>query len=1099
MPRKSNKGKTEKLSTKQLEYRLQEFFAQNPTKPYNADRLIAELKVANNKDSVQHVLLRMLEKNVVMPSKSGLSYVLYDAEKLGTIDDVEGEIATVTQHGKKSDNVATGVVDITRSGAAFIESADSGLSKDIYVPQNRMSNALHGDKVAIRWWVSSRGRPEGEVTRVLERHSDQFIGTYTVAKQYTFVVPDNPSMLYDIIVDKDKPTTAKDGDKVIVAVRNWHDPRRNNFTLSGEIIAVLGQSGSSDIEMQSILLEHGFSLAFPEQALRENDAIKEEIPAEEIAKRADFRKITTFTIDPLTAKDFDDALSYELLENGNIKIGVHIADVTHYVTPKSALDEEAAKRTTSVYLVDRVLPMLPEKLSNGVCSLRPNEDKLTFAAVFEFSPKGEMLGEWFGKTVIHSDRRFTYEEAQEIIENKKGEFAKELLTLNTFAQKLRKLRFKSGALGFESSEVQFKLDENGKPIGIYTKVRKDAHFLVEEFMLLANKRVATCIVDSFKTSKVQTPFVYRIHDLPDMEKVANFVQFAQVFGYEMKIKSPKTISQSFAKLMKEIEGKPEQDVLQQMAIRTMAKAAYSTKNIGHYGLAFENYSHFTSPIRRYADVLAHRLLADFLDKKTIRMTADKLEETCLYISKKERKAMEAERASVKYKQVEFLQDHIGSVFQGVITGMTDRGIYVEIIENRCEGMVSFADMYDEFKFVDNFHIRSTSAAHKMGDVIWIRVLSANLAKRQINMAMLAEKEENDTTMQDAANAEKAAFKAQQEAKRNVKIDAQEDTDLTPVPFVAEEPVAEPAPAKKAKAKTKAQKAAEEKAEAEAKAAAEKAEAEKLAAEKAAEKTTKGKKGSKAADKAVEKPAEKVVEKAVEKPAEKAVEKAPLHIKKSADAPALSHNVPPFAVPAFTKANALLAQSNVKGLAGDATWGVQLTETFLQRNQSYILDFNPTAAKKQSYTSQTSLPADNVAWQSSPAFQMSAPLFEEYFPEQELAKISQMYACPLRSENEEQITPEDFEQGFPAFMALLAERQPRRLVSYSNLLRDYLMNKKLIVELQQERVDSGKRQFLVARGFIKVGDQLTPIAFLPSLKVKIDAEARRLAWAWAVMP
>jgi ribonuclease R len=1096
MPRKSNKGKTEKLSTKQLEYRLQEFFTQNPTKPYNADRLIAELKVANNKDSVQHVLLRMLERNVVMPSKSGLSYVLYDAEKLGTIDDVEGEIATVTQHGKKSDNVATGVVDITRSGAGFIQSTDSGLSKDIYVPQNRMSNALHGDKVAIRWWVSSRGRPEGEVTRVLERHSDQFIGTYTVAKQYTFVVPDNPSMLYDIIVDKDKPTTAKDGDKVIVAVRNWHDPRRNNFTLSGEIIAVLGQSGSSDIEMQSILLEHGFSLAFPEQALRENDAIKEEIPAEEIAKRADFRKITTFTIDPLTAKDFDDALSYELLENGNIKIGVHIADVTHYVTPKSALDEEAAKRTTSVYLVDRVLPMLPEKLSNGVCSLRPNEDKLTFSAVFEFSPKGEMLGEWFGKTVIHSDRRFTYEEAQEIIENKKGEFVKELLTLNTFAQKLRKLRFKSGALGFESSEVQFKLDDDGKPVGIYTKVRKDAHFLVEEFMLLANKRVATYIVDSFKNSKVQTPFVYRIHDLPDMEKVANFTQFAQVFGYEMKIKSPKTISQSFAKLMKEIEGKPEQDVLQQMAIRTMAKAAYSTKNIGHYGLAFDNYSHFTSPIRRYADVLAHRLLGDFLDKKPIRMTADKLEEACLYISKKERKAMEAERASIKYKQVEFLQDHIGSVFEGVITGMTDRGIYVEIIENRCEGMVSFADMYDEFKFVDNFHIRSASAAHKMGDVIWIRVLSANLAKRQINMSLLAEKEENDTTMQDAANAEKAAFKAQQEAKRNVKIDAQEDTDLIPVPFVAEEPIVAPV-AKKEKPLTKAQKAAAEKAAAAAKLAEEKAAAEKLAAEKAAEKTTaKAKKGSKAAEKAA---VEKVAEKPVEKVAEKAVEKVPLHIKKSADAPVSQPSLPPFAVAAFAKANALLAKSNVKGLAVDATWGIQITETFLQRNQAYILDFNPTAAKKQSYTSQTSLPADNVAWQSSPAFQMSAPLFEEYFPEQELAKISQMYACPLRSENEEQITPEDFEQGFPAFMALLAERQPRRLVSYSNLLRDYLMNKKLIVELQQERVDSGKRQFLVARGFIKVGDQLTPIAFLPSLKVKIDAEARRLAWAWAVMP
>jgi ribonuclease R len=1187
MPRKNNKGKSDKLTTKQLEHRFTEFFGQNPSKPYNAEQLINELQIGNNKDSVQHMLQKMLEREVLMPSKSGKSFVLYDANKLGQIDDVEGQIATVTQHGKKRENEATGTVDITRSGSAFIVSADSGVDKDIYVSQNRLSNALHGDKVELRWWLSSRGRPEGEIIQVLERYAEQFIGTYTVSANFTYVVPDNPNMLYDILIDKSKPTKAQNGDKVIVGVKEWHEPKRNNFNLKGEIITVLGQSGSSDIEMQSILLEHGFALTFPDEVLRENDAIPEVITAADIQGREDFRKITTFTIDPLTAKDFDDALSYELLDSGNIKIGVHIADVSHYVTPKSALDEEAGKRTTSVYLVDRVLPMLPEKLSNGVCSLRPNEDKLTFSAVFEFTPKGDVVNEWFGRTIIHSDRRFTYEEAQEVIESKKGDFPKELALLNTFAQKLRKARFKKGALGFESSEVQFKLDETGKPIGIFTKVRKEAHFLVEEFMLLANRRVGTFIFDQFKTKNVQIPFVYRIHDLPDMEKVATFVEFAKVFGYDMKIKSPDTVSQSFGKLMKEIEGKPEQDVLQQLAIRTMSKAVYSTKNIGHYGLAFDSYSHFTSPIRRYADVLTHRILADVLAKKPIKMTAVKLEEICLHISKKERKAMESERASIKYKQVEFLQDHIGSVFEGVITGMTERGIYIEIIENRCEGMVAFSDMYDNFKLVDNYYIRSADAQHKMGDVVWVRVMSANLAKRQINMLLLAEQEEDDMTMLDAANAEKAAFKAQMESLRRQPEEEKVAEVVAPL-IVAEtpaKPVKETAKAKAAR--IKAEKEAAIKAEADAKAAAEKAAAQAKADAKAAKaqaaKDKKAKTGAKievveatpeVAEAAVEvvkpkrgrpkknpDPVEVVKvevakidpnvelakieaakaeakeqakiknqlkqkaeieakkaeaeakkeaaraeqQKAEAKKAEEKAEQLKAEAKK-AEEKAEQPKAEPKKVeyikaqpmePQFKKAADLFSNSNAKSLSPQSQY--QVAETVQLKQQAYILDYCPLIEKNKSHHPQKYFAKDNNLWQHQPAFIESAILFEEFFPEQPLDQICQIYACPFRVETEDKLFIDDINVTWPDTLASLAEQAPTRFISYSDHLRSYLMGKKLIIDLQQEYVESGNVEFLVARGFLKVGNKRVPIAFLPSLKAKVDNPARRLAWAWAVMP
>ncbi len=1109
MPKKNNSGKsTGKLSQQQLEAQLLALFTENPTKPYNAERLVRDMGVSNNKDSMQHVLQRMADKQLIMASKGGDSYILYDAVSPNQAE-VRGE------KKKKSEDRATGVVDITRSGAAFIESKDSGLSKDIFVPQARIGNALHGDRVEVRWWLSSRGKPEGEVTRVLERHAEQFIGTLVVAKHYTFVVPDTQNMMFDIVVDPESlPANAKEGDKVIVAVHQWHNPRRNDFTLKGKIVAVLGKAGTSDIEMKSILLECGFPITFPDAVLRENEAIAEEIPAEEIARRTDFRSVLTITIDPLTAKDFDDAISLQTLENGNLQIGVHIADVAYYVAEQSELDKEAAKRTTSVYLVDRVLPMLPEKLSNGVCSLRPNEDKLTFSAVFEFTKKGEIVNEWFGRTIIHSDRRFTYEEAQECIETKKGDYAKEVIQLNQIAQKMRKARFKSGAINFETNETQFTLDETGKPIGIYTKVRKDAHFLVEEFMLLANRRVATYIVEANKKLKTPIPFVYRIHDLPDMEKIAAYVQFVEVFGYEMKIKSPKTISQSFGKLMKEIEGKPESDVLQNMAIRTMAKAAYSTNNIGHYGLAFDNYSHFTSPIRRYADVLTHRLLADYLDKKPIRISPDTLEETCQYIGKKERKAMEAERASVKYKQVEFLQDHIGRVFQGVITGMTERGIYVEIIENRCEGLISFDNMYDTFRLRDAFHIESATTKIKMGDIVWVRVLMADLAKRHINMLLLSEQEEDDEDLLAAAQAERKAREvdytrnhADLAEQANTATRIEEMPVQVPVEEKAEptEKAVEERPAKggkKAKEKaTKEPKATETKPAAETKA---EPKAEPKAEVKAEAKAEQPAKGGKKANLHIPKGEIKAEPKAEPK----AEVVAPVLVKETAPAVVVTKETvvakptqPAFLMQYQQQMAAAFGKSTLKALAesNGSTWGVCAGDTPLAQEALYFLDFNPAAFKGEQYPLLSPLPEDAARFQKSTVYQQSRSLIEEYLSEGEAESVGHLYAFPLRSEEEEQVDEAEFAKFLPAFTQLLQSVRPTRLVSYSTHLCEMMLKYGKLEQVQREQVESGKRMFPVMRAMLRLGSRIVPIAFLPSLRVKIDRDARRLAWAWALPP
>jgi len=729
-----NKKSSPKIPVPQLEQFIQQLFESEPNSQYNSTQIGEKLRASNNRDSLEHVLNKLVENNLLAQSRTG-RYYLKSSE-----NQIKAAKEQADVEARKDEKVAVGTVDMTRTGAAYIVLDGDKNSTDVYVPATKVGSALNQDKVRVAYRYSTKGKAEGRILEVVSRHNSHFIGIVRKLEHSASLKPINPNINFEIRLEENPLFPSKDGDKVVVQITEWHNPQAKINQPTGKITAILGGSNVSEAEMQSILLEYGFDLEFPQAVLDENEAIVEEISEDEVKKRWDFRKITTFTIDPLTAKDFDDALSFQFLENGNYQIGVHIADVSHYVVPGSALDEEAAKRTTSVYLVDRVLPMLPEKLSNGVCSLRPNEDKLTFAAVFEFSPQGDILSEWFGKTIIHSDRRFTYEEVQEVIETNAGDYLKEIQILNGFAQKMKRERFKKGAFNFEAPEVQFRLDETGKPIGVYTKIRKEAHFLVEEFMLLANKQVATFIFKKYKDTGKQIPFVYRIHDLPDMEKVANFVQFAKVFGHQLNIKSPKSVVQEIGGLLSKTAGSPEHDILQSLAIRTMAKAEYSINNIGHYGLAFDYYSHFTSPIRRYADVLAHRLLEEVLDKKPIKITTEKLTEHCRHISQKERKAMEAERASTKYKQAEFLQSQIGTVYEAVINGMTERGIYAEVRENRCEGMISFDNMYERFELQkDGYHIKGKSRTYKMGDVVFIEVLSVNLLKRQIDFKLLSER------------------------------------------------------------------------------------------------------------------------------------------------------------------------------------------------------------------------------------------------------------------------------------------------------------------------------------------------------------------------
>ncbi|WP_212004120.1 ribonuclease R [Chitinophaga sp. HK235] len=624
-----------------------------------------------------------------------------------------------------------GVVELTRSGMAFV--IVPGLAKDIMVKQKNLHTALDKDEVLVDVIKQGRGdgRMEGIITDVLKRNKTEFTGSLQVSKSFGFLITEKGMFMPDIYIPANSLKNGKSGDKAVVKIVAWGEKSRKPV---GEVIEILDASDTNDLAMKEILIEAGFPLSFPSEVMTELAGLKEVITETEVRKRKDCRNILTFTIDPIDAKDFDDAISIRLLKSGLYEIGVHIADVSHYVIPGTELDKEADKRATSVYLPDRVLPMLPEKISNELCSLRPHEDKLTFSAIFQMNEKGEVKQHWIGRTIIHSNHRFTYEDAQEIIEKKEGPYEKEVLLLNKIAQKLRQERFTRGAINFSSQEVRFKLDEKGKPIGIVIKESKEAHQLIEEFMLLANRTIAG-YVSKIRINKQPVPFPYRVHDTPDTDKLKVFTSFAGKFGYKFDTSSPESIARSFNKMLQLVQGKPEQHVLETLGIRTMAKAVYTVDNIGHYGLGFEDYCHFTSPIRRYPDVLVHRVVAECLAGD---IHPDKqMEKKCKHDSDMERKAMEAERAANKYKQVEYMQQYIGHTFEGVISGVAHFGFWVETVDTKCEGLVSVHNLNRKEEYVFNeaeYALVGQASGRKfrIGEKINIRVVAANLAKRQLD-------------------------------------------------------------------------------------------------------------------------------------------------------------------------------------------------------------------------------------------------------------------------------------------------------------------------------------------------------------------------------
>ena len=660
----------------------------------------------------------------------------------------------------------TGIVDMASRGSGYIVSDD--FDEDIYIASNNMNKALHGDEVEFYAYKRrKRGKIEGEITNIIKRAKSEYVGVIQIHKNYAFVVTDGNKMYTDIFVPINKINKAEDGDKVLVSLEDW--PEKADSP-NGKVLKVLGKPGEHNTEIHAILAEYGLPYDFPHEVEDYANKLDTSITKEEIAKRRDMRDVLTFTIDPKDAKDFDDALSFRILDNGLFEIGIHIADVSHYVQPDTVLDDEAYERATSVYLVDRVVPMLPEVLSNNACSLRPHEEKYTFSAVFQMNDKAEVKNQWFGRTVTYSDARFAYEEAQAIIENNTNvilssveatqlnntipaevsltgkeyqttpEIAFATLKLNELAKIMRRKRMKSGAISFDKVEVKFNLDEQANPVGVFFKTSKDANKLIEEFMLLANRKVAEFIG---KQSPKKT-FVYRVHDEPDDSKLAALQNVVGRFGYKLNFKDRKSISASLNNLLKDVEGKKEQNLVDTLTIRSMSKAEYSTHNIGHYGLAFDYYSHFTSPIRRYPDVMAHRLLQHYLDGGKSANEAV-YEDKCNHSSNMENLATKAERDSIKYMQIKFMQDHKDEDFVGVISGVTDWGIYVEIIANKCEGMVSVRDMKDDHYMFDEDHFaligKNSKTMYQLGDEVVVKVKDTDLVKKHLDFTLIGKHEE----------------------------------------------------------------------------------------------------------------------------------------------------------------------------------------------------------------------------------------------------------------------------------------------------------------------------------------------------------------------
>ena len=715
MAKKTNNANPQaaKISAKELRDRVLKYISEQKNNTFNY-RQVAHAIDADTPAAHRTIAMQLAE-------------LAFDGDLL--------EVSPGKYKAPQRNNVTTGTFVRRSNGKNSVITDTDG--EVIFVAERNSMHALNGDKVKVIVAARRKGmEPEAEVIDIIEKKDQTFIGTLRVEKQYGILVTDSKFLATDIIIPKGKLKGGMTGDKAVVRITSWDGDEKNP---KGEVLDILGRTGENTTEMHAILAEFGLPYRYPETVEKAADKIGPGITPDVVAKRKDMREVTTFTIDPKDAKDFDDALSFRKLPNGNYEVGVHIADVTHYVKPDSIIDKEAQKRATSVYLVDRVVPMLPEHLSNGICSLRPNEEKLTFSCIFEIDPQGNVVNQEIARTVTKSDRRFTYEEAQEVIETGKGDYAEEILTLDRLAKILRKKRYEEGSVEFDRAEVRFDIDETGHPVSVYFKESKDANKLIEEFMLLANKTVAAAIGKPQSKKKAKA-FVYRVHDMPDPTKLAELAKVARTFGYKIKESgSPKEINRSINKMLADVKGKGEENFLSVLAIRSMAKAIYTTENVGHYGLGFDYYTHFTSPIRRYPDMLVHRLLERYLNGGRS-VSVEKLEEECKHDSNMEQLAANAERSSIKYKQVEYMGDHMGEVYEGVISGVTEWGLYVELTDNMCEGLVPVRELADDYYDFDekNYCLvgRRNNVRYRLGDKVKVQVARAALDKRQLDFVLI---------------------------------------------------------------------------------------------------------------------------------------------------------------------------------------------------------------------------------------------------------------------------------------------------------------------------------------------------------------------------